>query len=249
LILTGARLREILHLKWDYVDLERGLLLLPDSKTGRKAIVLNLPALAVLSSLDRKGQYVIFSEQDNKPRADLNRPWRTISTRANLQGDGCDGLSTLAKEWGAHVGDVLSKEGIGVLVLDSYTTRYVDRSCGLSDQHWGRRRADDAYSALNYLIDKKLAKADEVSIMGFSNGGLASLMAMTKKLDDHPHHFAAGFPIVPKLLERHYKVRRLLRPNDRLCRRSRHGKSARVVLRNAEEEAGDAASVDLVSRR
>jgi dienelactone hydrolase len=33
--------------------------------------------------------------------------------------------------------------------------------------------------------------------MGYSNGGLASLMAMTKKEADHPHHFAAGFPIAP----------------------------------------------------
>jgi integrase len=68
------------------VDFQRGLLLLPDSKTGRKAIVLNAPALAVLHSIDRKGQYVIFSEQKDKPRADLNRPWRTISARAKLQG-------------------------------------------------------------------------------------------------------------------------------------------------------------------
>ncbi|HEV7635944.1 MAG TPA: tyrosine-type recombinase/integrase, partial [Bradyrhizobium sp.] len=84
LILTGARLREILHLKWQYVDFQRGLLLLPDSKTGRKAIVLNAPALAVLHGIDRKGQYVIYSEQEDKPRADLNRPWRTISSRAGL---------------------------------------------------------------------------------------------------------------------------------------------------------------------
>jgi dienelactone hydrolase len=110
---------------------------------------------------------------------------------------GCDGMSTMEKEWTAHVADVLNKEGIGALVLDSYTTRYVDNSCGMPDQHWGRRRADDAYSALDYLIEKKLAKADEVYVMGYSNGGLASLMAMTKKEDDHPHHFAAGFPIAP----------------------------------------------------
>ncbi|MHC2283296.1 integrase [Bradyrhizobium diazoefficiens] len=86
LILTGARLREILHLKWDYVDFQRGLLLLPDSKTGRKAIVLNAPALALLQKIERAGQYVIASSDPDRPKADLNRPWRTISKRADLAG-------------------------------------------------------------------------------------------------------------------------------------------------------------------
>jgi integrase len=62
LILTGARLREILHLKWEYVVFERGMLLLPDSKTGKKAIVLNAPALDVLTNLPRIGAYVIAGE-------------------------------------------------------------------------------------------------------------------------------------------------------------------------------------------
>ena len=34
LILTGARLREILHAKWEHVDFERGLILLPESQSG-----------------------------------------------------------------------------------------------------------------------------------------------------------------------------------------------------------------------
>jgi integrase len=55
LLVTGARLREILHLRWEYVDFDRGLLLLPDSKTGKKAIVLNAPALDVLANLPRVG--------------------------------------------------------------------------------------------------------------------------------------------------------------------------------------------------
>jgi integrase len=38
-----ARLREILHLRWENIDFERNMLLLPDSKTGKKAIVLNAP--------------------------------------------------------------------------------------------------------------------------------------------------------------------------------------------------------------
>ena len=86
LILTGARLREILHLKWDYVDLQRGLLLLPDSKTGRKAIVLNGPAIAIIGELVRQGDYVIASSEENIPKADLKKPWATISKRAGLTG-------------------------------------------------------------------------------------------------------------------------------------------------------------------
>jgi integrase len=86
LVLTGARLREILTLKWDYVDVERGLLLLPDSKTGRKTIVLNAPALAVLSTLPRIGSYVIMGDQPDKPRHDLKRPWALVSKRAGLSG-------------------------------------------------------------------------------------------------------------------------------------------------------------------
>jgi integrase len=90
LILTGARLREILHLKWEHVDFERGLLLLPDSKTGKKAIVLNAPALDILANLPRVGAYVIAGQTTgsdlDKPRADLNRPWRAIVKRAGLPG-------------------------------------------------------------------------------------------------------------------------------------------------------------------
>jgi len=90
LILTGARLREILHLKWEDVDFERGMLLLPDSKTGKKAIVLNAPALYVLANLPRIGAYVIAGQnagtEHERSRADLKRPWQAIATRAKLDG-------------------------------------------------------------------------------------------------------------------------------------------------------------------
>jgi integrase len=90
LILTGARLREILNLKWEHVDLERGLLLLADSKTGKKAIVLNAPALEILANIPRIGGYVIAGQaagsDQEKPRSDLNRPWRAIVKRAGLTG-------------------------------------------------------------------------------------------------------------------------------------------------------------------
>jgi integrase len=86
LIFTGARLREILSLRWEYVDLERGLLLLPDSKTGRKTIVLNGAAQAVLVSLPRTGSFVIPGKTPDKPRADLKKPWDLVCSRAGLNG-------------------------------------------------------------------------------------------------------------------------------------------------------------------
>ncbi|HEY8594662.1 MAG TPA: site-specific integrase [Devosiaceae bacterium] len=90
LIFTGARLGEILTLKWEHVDFDRGLLRLPDSKTGQKVIVLNAPALSVLSNLTRIGTYVIAGENagtpDEKPRSDLKRPWAMVRRQANLEG-------------------------------------------------------------------------------------------------------------------------------------------------------------------
>jgi integrase len=86
LLLTGCRLREILHLQWKNVDFERGMLFLPDSKTGRKPVLLSLPAMTVLESLPRVGTYVIFGAHLNRPRHDLQRPWEAIVRYASLDG-------------------------------------------------------------------------------------------------------------------------------------------------------------------
>jgi integrase len=86
LLFTGCRLREILHLKWEQVDLERGLLFLADSKTGRKTVILNAPALAVLARLDQVGSYIVPGDDPEKPRADLKRPWGAVAKRAGLSG-------------------------------------------------------------------------------------------------------------------------------------------------------------------
>ena len=86
LLFTGCRLREILHLRWTEIDFERGMLFLPDSKTGKRAVVLNAPALAVLNELKRIGTFVILGEKSDRPRSDLNRPWGRITIHAKLQG-------------------------------------------------------------------------------------------------------------------------------------------------------------------
>jgi integrase len=85
LMLTGAQVGEILHLKWESVDLERGILFLPDRKTAKRFIVLNAPALAVLNGLPRGGPYVI-GEQLGRSRAALKIPWALVRERATLGG-------------------------------------------------------------------------------------------------------------------------------------------------------------------
>lgn len=86
LLFTGARRGEILRLRWEHVDLERGMLLLPDSKTGRKAITLNAPALAVLQSMERAGPFVVAGANPDFPRADRKKPWAAVTEAASLLG-------------------------------------------------------------------------------------------------------------------------------------------------------------------
>lgn len=101
LILTGARVSEILTARWDAIDWERGLLLLADSKTGAKAIYLPAPALALLADLPRVNgnPYIIAGQAPRKPkpepdgkkadgraRADLKKPWAAVAKHAGLEG-------------------------------------------------------------------------------------------------------------------------------------------------------------------
>ena len=87
LILTGARLREILHAQWSYVDFERGILFLQDSKTGKKPVYLSAAALAILAALPRVGgnPHIIAGAKDGAPRSDLKKPWAAVKRAAGLE--------------------------------------------------------------------------------------------------------------------------------------------------------------------
>jgi integrase len=88
LVLTGARLREILHAQWSRLDVERGVLFLADSKTGKKPLYLSAAAQAVLAAIPRiKGNpHIIAGALEGSPRADLNKPWRAVRRAAKLEG-------------------------------------------------------------------------------------------------------------------------------------------------------------------
>lgn len=87
LIFTGARLGEILNLRWDQVDLERACLRLPESKTGPKVIHLSAPALEVLDGIERQdgSPSVITGKIPHKPLVNLRKPWYRIRSKAGLE--------------------------------------------------------------------------------------------------------------------------------------------------------------------
>ena len=114
LLLTGCRLREILNLRWEEYDRERGMLLLPDSKTGRKPIILSGAAIAVLDAIPNAGDYVIAGKNAEQASRDLKRPWDAIRQRANL---GPLRLHDLRHTFGATgAGDNLGLPVIGKLL-------------------------------------------------------------------------------------------------------------------------------------
>ena len=86
LTLTGARRNEILTLRWEHVSEEHGCLMLPDSKTGRKAIRLSPPALSLLQTIPRLegNPYVICGAKAGQHLVNLEEPWRRIRAAAKL---------------------------------------------------------------------------------------------------------------------------------------------------------------------
>lgn len=142
LIFTGCRKGEILHLRWSEVDFERRMLHLPDSKTGRKVVLLSDPAVEVLNSVERIGDYVIAGLYPDKPRVDLKRPWEAIKESAGLEGLRLHDLRHSFASVGAGAG--LGLPLIGKL-LGHTQSKTTERYAHLADDPL--RRASDEIAA------------------------------------------------------------------------------------------------------
>jgi integrase len=86
LIFSGARLGEVLTLKWEWIDFERGVARLPDSKTGAKTLHLPPPALALLAELRRVegNRFVIVGSVAGAPIVNIQNSWQAIRKAAGL---------------------------------------------------------------------------------------------------------------------------------------------------------------------
>lgn len=84
LMLTGCRKSEISTLEWSWVDMERGCLRLPTSKTGAKTVPLAAAALAVLARRSRKEgvKFVFPGARGSTHATGLQRAWELTRARA-----------------------------------------------------------------------------------------------------------------------------------------------------------------------
>lgn len=87
LLFTGARLSEVLTLRWEWIDWNRSLARLPDSKTGRKNLLLPDPALDVLASLPIRAAtgYVFPGLRVDSHFVGVQKPWQRIRRLADLE--------------------------------------------------------------------------------------------------------------------------------------------------------------------
>lgn len=89
LLLTGARVSELLHAEWRHVDVERRTWLIPTSKTGKhRHVPLSQAAIDIIEQVPRFDgcPYLLPNPRTLQPFTDLKHPWDT-ARRAACLGD------------------------------------------------------------------------------------------------------------------------------------------------------------------
>jgi len=87
LLMTGARLQEVLTMKWEYVDIENSKINLPDSKSGKKTIWLSDKARDYIDTIPHKrgNPYIFVGQRSGSPLVNLQKPWRKLRALAGIE--------------------------------------------------------------------------------------------------------------------------------------------------------------------
>ena len=91
LLFTGCRLGEIRTLKWEYIDYEKKLFRLPDSKTGSKIVYAGAIVMNLLDEIKNNparpedNPYVIWGRKPNTCLNDLQNAWRRFLRAAEIE--------------------------------------------------------------------------------------------------------------------------------------------------------------------
>jgi integrase len=134
LVFTGARLGEVLALRWDRINFERGEIRLQDSKTGAKTLHLPPPALEVLSELPRTegNPYVIVGSVPGAALVNLQKPWRAIRDRVTL-GMWRDRGDVKIKSLFSELSRTLSREPTAAELRKAASDSNIELPAGLTD--------------------------------------------------------------------------------------------------------------------
>lgn len=149
LLLTGARLNEILTAQWSWLNRSRCLLALPDSKSGAKPVYLSDAALAVLDNqrMIAANNTFIFPGRGVEGRMiNLRKRWLRICDHADLQGVRLHDLRHTAASIAVGLGASLPVIG-----------RLLGHSQAQTTQRYAHVDADPALSVAN-SIGNALAK-------------------------------------------------------------------------------------------
>ncbi len=87
LLLTGARVSELLNAEWQHVDIERRAWLIPTSKTGKsRHVPLSHAAIDIIKSLHRVGRcpYLLPNPDTLKPFTTIKNGWQKARDDAGL---------------------------------------------------------------------------------------------------------------------------------------------------------------------
>lgn len=166
LVLSGARLNEILSLEWSWIDFDQGVARLPFSKTGSKTLPLGAPALEVLRSIPRTASRFVFpGEKPGRHLTDINYWWRKVRDAAKLKNVRAHDLRHSFASQGASAGVSLVLLG-GILghQTPATTARY---------SHLSQSPVKQAADQISSLVAEALAREPEEKVVSlpYKDGG------------------------------------------------------------------------------
>src|SRR4051812_42402145 len=142
-----------------------------------------LAALLGAASVAQAAEQVEIPQGDTPLRSVLFRPEGAGPFPAVVALHGCESLiarsGNIAPRF-ADWGDRLVAAGIAVVFPDSFGSRGLSNQCRVRERkvRSSRERVADAVAARHWLQDQSFTLKDRVSLMGWANGGIATLWAV-----------------------------------------------------------------------
>ena len=87
LMLTGARMGEVLNMRWDQLDLDNGVWVKPPAATKQRRshrVVLSGPVIALLRKRETATGEYVFPGRNGKPMAQVRKTWLSACREAGL---------------------------------------------------------------------------------------------------------------------------------------------------------------------